>query len=438
MPSSRIPRLLAVLLALAVFLGACTSSDATTTTSAGARVTTTTAGESTTTAAGPTTTTRPDLSGLDLPANVVAQLEDLMMKAQELRGLPFLETPTITVLGDAEFKARVAEVTAEGLENLPADQALYELLGLLPAGSNLEDMLGDLYEEQVAGFYDGRTKEIVVPSRSEGLSLVQQGTMIHELVHALTDQHFEASAKREQMIDEDRFDEASAYLALLEGDATLTEFHWVRTLSQRDLGLFLGESLQADMGVIESMPRFIRDSLLFPYDSGLQFVQYLYDRGGWDAVNEAYRIMPDLPASTEQIITPGDFRRDLPVEMTVREVEIPGYALVLTSTWGELGLRLMFDQVLGEERSFQAADGWGGDYYHQWYDGRGRAAFILVLAMDTEDDLQELRRALLDYQARAIEDAYYVWVDEEGGYLHFVVAHDPVVGEQLKTAYGLD
>lgn len=433
-------QLLAWSLALVLFAAACTSStDDSTTTSAGMETSSTVAGPTTTTEpTDVTTTTLPDLSGLDLPDEVIAQLEGLMMKTQEIRGLPFLETPTITVVGEAEFQSRVLAAVAESLEDLPADQALYRLLGLLSETSNLERMLRDLYGEQVAGFYDGEAREIVVPTRAEGLSLVQQGTMIHELTHALTDQHFDFETHRTDMSDTDRWDEAAAFLALVEGDATLAELHWMQTLSQRDLGLLLGESLQADTSVLDSMPQFIQDSLLFPYMAGLGFVQARYERGGWEAVNDAYQTMPGLPGSTEQVITPSDYERDVPASIPMRPVEVPGYELVVTSTWGEQGLRLMFDQILGESDSLTASDGWGGDYYHQWYDGSGRAAFVLVYVGDTVEDLQELRRALLDYQRVAVAEEDYVWIDEQGGYLHFVVADDPAVGEMIKVAYGLD
>lgn len=432
-------QLLAWSLVLALCVAACTpSTDESTTTTDGSGPSSTAGPTTTSEPTDVTTTTLPDLSGLDLPDEVIAQLEDLMVKTQEIRGLPFLETPTITVVGEAEFQSRVLAAVAEGLEDLPADQALYRLLGLLPQTSDLEQMLRDLYGEQVAGFYDGELREIVVPTRAEGLSLVQQGTMVHELTHALTDQHFDFETHRTDMSDTDRWDEATAFLALVEGDATLAELHWMQTLSQRDLGLLLGESLQADTSVLDSMPQFIQDSLLFPYMAGLGFAQALYENGGWEAINDAYRTMPGVPGSTEQVITPSDYGRDVPVSIPARPVEVPGYELVVTSTWGEQGLRLMFDQVLGEAKSLEASDGWGGDYYHQWYDGSGRAAFVLVYVGDTAEDLQELRSALLDYQRGAVAEEDYVWVDEQGGYLHFVVADDPVVGELIKVAYGLD
>ena len=178
---------------------------------------------------GSTTTTRPmppvtppDLSGLeDLSVEVQQQLEDLIVTVQEVRDLPFLLPPNITVVTDAELEARVREAIEEEAEDFPADGALYKLLGLMDQEADLENLLLDLYGEQVAGFYDGETGEIVVPARHDGLTLLQQGTMLHELIHALTDQHFGFGAHFQAMLDEERLDEATAYQALIEGDATL-------------------------------------------------------------------------------------------------------------------------------------------------------------------------------------------------------------------------
>ncbi len=137
-----------------------------------------------------------------------------------------------------------------------------------------------------------RLGEIVVPARQDGLSLLQQGTMLHELVHALTDQHFGFDVLFQAMVDEERLDEATAYQALIEGDATLAEVMWVQSLSQQELGRFVAESLEIDSSSLDAVPQFIRDSLLFPYDTGLRFVQELFEAGDWNAVNNAYSTFP--------------------------------------------------------------------------------------------------------------------------------------------------
>lgn len=423
-------KLLLLLLALSFVLAACTSDD-------DPSETTIPNGTTTTTFDQPAEPLVPDLSGLNLPDVVKDQLLEGFASAQDIRELNFLETPTITVLDAAAFRVRVEEMLQEGMEDLPADEALYKLLGLISPETSLQTVLTTLYGEQVAGFYDGRSGEIVVPMRPGGFSLLQQGTIVHELIHALTDQHFDFESARTEMTDNERYDEAAALRALIEGDASFAELQWMLSLSQRDLGRLMAESMAVDSSALDNAPAFIRASLLFPYLGGTEFVQALHARGGWAAVNEAYRTMPGLPGSTEQIITPEDFGRDLPIPVEPIEVSIPGYRLVTTSVWGELSFRLMFDQVLGENASFRASDGWGGDFYHQWFDGQN-AALLLVYMGDTPNDVEEMRTALLDYHGRAVPDGAFTWVAVRGDRLFFILAHDPDVGAMLRTEMGLD
>ena len=436
-------RLLILLAVLVLGLNACTDGEGTSTTSDEA-TTSSTVGSAATTAPGSPDTTEtmpppldPDLSGLEGVSTAVRQqLEELIVETQEIRGLPFLTPPRITVVSEAELEARVRESIEEESEDFPADEALYKLLGLLAPEADLEALLLDLYGEQVAGFYDGETGEIVVPSRDDGLSIVQEGTMIHELVHALTDQHFGFDVEFRRMLDEERLDEATAYQALIEGDATLAEVMWIQTLTQVEIGQFIAESLQVDTGALDSVPQFISDSLIFPYDSGLVFIQELYGAGGWDSVNEAYAVLPGLPGSTEQIITPDDYRRDLPRAVDIPSITLTGYELQRTSVWGEEAFRTMFDQVFTESTSAEAADGWGGDAYHQWFDGEN-AAFLLVYEGDTTRDLEELRSTLLDFARGTVPEEDFVWVDEEDGLLYFIAADVTDVGEFIRETLGL-
>lgn len=443
--SRRLPLILAVLLVVAACDGdadstSTTGSPDTSTTTAAEETTTTTEdlGTTTTTSAA-VTTTAPDLSGLEnISDEVRGQLEELISVAQEVRGLPFLSPPNITVVSDEELEARVREDLIEDPEEFTADEVLYKTLGLLADSADFEQILLDLYGEQVAGFYDGETGEIVVPSREDGLSIVQQGTMVHELVHALTDQHFSFHETFDTMVTEERLDQASAYQALIEGDASLAEVLWVQSLTQEQIGQFLAESLEFDTEALDSAPRFLVESLLFPYDSGLAFTQSLYlGAGSWDRVNEAYTTLPDLPGSTEQIITPEDYRRDLPMEVDIPDIDLAGYELQRTSVWGEHGFRLMLNQGEGQETVAEAADGWGGDSYHQWYDGEN-AALLLVYQGDTPGDVDELEQALLDFAMQDFPEEHFAWVDQVDGNLYFIAADDTEVGEQMRSAVGLD
>jgi len=439
----RLSPILAILLVVACTDGGATTTtvsdpgDATTTTEASA---TTTSGDTTTSTAESPTTTAADLSGVEgLSDEVRAQLEDLIGVAQEIRGLPFLSPPTISVVSDDELEALVREDIEEQSEDFPADEALYKTLGLLNDAADFEQIILDLYGEQVAGFYDGDTEEIVVPTREDGFTLLQQGTIVHELVHALTDQHFAFHDTFQTMIDEERLDEASAYQALIEGDATLAEVMWIQTLSQAEVGEFIAESLGVDSSALESAPRFLTESLLFPYDTGLSFVQNLYLGAGssWGDVNESYSTLASLPASTEQVITPDDYTRDLPVSVEIPDIGLEGYELERTSVWGELGFRLMLNQGEGANTVASAADGWGGDSYHQWFDGQN-AALLIVYEGDTQSDVDELEQALLDFATESFPEDNFAWVEELDGTLYFIAADETPIGEQIRASVGLD
>ena len=432
---------LSILIVFSFALAACDSGSSATTSTLPSSTTSESSAATTdvttsTTSPATTTTTEIDLSGVDLPPEALAQLEILFEEAEQARGLPFLSTPTILVVTPSELEQRIRDDIEEESEDFPADEALYKLLGLLDPETDFESLLLDLYGEQVAGVYDPETDEVIIRAREGELSVVERSTMVHELVHALTDQHFDFNDDYQAMFDEERLDQAAAYQALIEGDATLAQVMWLQGLSQRELGEFVAESLEIDSSALDNAPEFLAQSLMFPYDSGLAFAQALFKQGGWDAVNEAYSLMVGLPGSTEQIITPEDYQRDLPREVPIPDLNLTGYNLERTSVWGEAGFRIILDQVLGTDAAAIAGDGWGGDSYHQWFDGTN-AAFLLVFEGDTDADVEELRQAMLDFATTSVPEEDFVWVDVENGLLYFIAADDTATGELIRDTIGL-
>ncbi len=435
-------------LLVAVLLAGCTrTADPATTSTTGDAGVTTTAAETTTTGIDATTTSttadRPDVIPLgidDLAPSLRTEVLELVSLTQELRELSFLEPPVITVVDDDELARRVRDSIEEEIDDLDADQALYSLLGLLSPDTDLLALYSDLYGEQVAGFYDGDEGELVIPS-NESLSPLQKSTLIHELTHALTDQHFDMSANYEMLVDEERFDEAAAYLSVIEGDATLTEILYIQSLPVAEQQALISESLEADSSTFDAVPQFIQDSLIFPYQEGFAFTQRLFELGGFFEIAKAYS---KPPLSTEQIIEPRDFGRDLPIDVAAPVQALEGYELVYDSVWGELGFVTMFDQVLGDDASQTASDGWGGDRFSLFFDGTD-AALVINYRGDSERDAEEMQVALIDYiqEAMAVGGASetggyktfsgddYAAVRRDGDAVTFIAAGDPAVGALL-------
>ncbi len=424
---------LLLLVVLAVTAAACTG---------GAQPAPTTVPVETTTTAALTTTTEAPVvpEGMDeLPDALQETIIELSGVVEELRGLEFVEPPSVRVVTADELEVLVREDIEENVENLDTDEALDVLLGLIEPDTSLLDTYLDLYGEQVAGFYDTDTKELVVPLRSDAFSALERSTIVHELTHALTDQHFDLGTTYDQLYDEQRYDEVVAFQALIEGDAVATEFEYLMGLSLAEKTELLEESLEADSTALDAAPRFIQESLLFPYTAGREFVVTLLEEGGFEAVDEAYS---QPPVSSEQIITPEDYRTDLPMPIEVPVLDIEGYELIYDATWGELSFELMFNQILGGRP--EAADGWGGDRYMTLFDGED-VVMLLAYAGDTPDDAVEMAQALIDYAETGMEvgegeerdDAMwftgedFALVDRQDQTVYFLAASDPAIGEAM-------
>lgn len=285
-------------------------------------------------------------------------------------------------------------------EKIAAITRSYVALGLLPPG---EDVLADMLAilgDQIAGYYDPRTKQMFVVAEDGGLTPSGEFTYVHETVHALTDAAF--------TLDQDpgggaNDDAALAYGALAEGDATAASL--VFLAARPDLLVGLAEESIPDSGLVDRMPPALTLPLFFPYVQGTAFVDALRAEGGWDRVDAAYA---DPPASTEQVIHPEKYLAgEAPVPLALPDGSAlgPAWATVDENTLGELMVAVLLadlrpgqvdaaDPGLGLPLPARnAADGWGGDRYALWSDG---AADVLVwrTAWDSERDAVAFSRAL--------------------------------------------
>ncbi len=324
-------------------------------------------------------------------AGVAAASARVLRETSEIRKLAVLRT----VKSGAQSRAEVERMLLHNLDEdtTPAEFRASELtlkkLGLVPADFNLRPFLLALLTEQVAGYYDPKAQQFYL---ADWIGLdEQEPVMAHELTHALQDQHF--NLRRFENWPKGDADAQLAAHALVEGDATLLmTFYVMRDVARAGALMKAAQANGGSMEKIDSAPRVLRESLIFPYLQGTSWVSQLYKRGGWPLVSEAYT---KLPQSTEQILHADKyFAGEGPVK-----VELSDASAVLGVGWkridydvnGEWGTYLMLDEFLKSEKGSQkAAAGWGGDRYALYEQAHtGHTLLTLMTAWDTEQDARE-------------------------------------------------
>lgn len=237
--------------------------------------------------------------------SLAEQLQRVARIVEEVRDLRFEQVPEPTFLPPDELAERAAGFLEQYTdEDAEEDRLLLEALGAVPPGTDLRALLSTALEEQVAGFYDPETGEMVVGTAAQGerLGPLDEITLAHELEHALADQVL--GLPDLSGVPSGDEDAAFAVQALIEGDATLTMVRYAETaMSVVDQARLLADQsrLAAELGALSDMPHYLRRSLLFPYEEGLSFVSAVEARGGWELVDAAYT---RRPTTTLQILRP--------------------------------------------------------------------------------------------------------------------------------------
>jgi len=327
------------------------------------------------------------------PRDATTILGRIAAAVEQIRRLHFLKAVKPEFLTDDELAARVEQDFRASSPRAKIEQtdAVLTALGLLGPRDDLYDIDVGVVREQVAGFYDSRTGQLVVGGDGATPSPLDQVLLAHEYVHALTDEHYMLN-RLDTLEASGKDDEAEAFRSLIEGDATVMMFQYAQKyLTPSDRTEVSKEADAAPSQRLESAPKALRAALLFPYDEGRQFVQSLIDAGGISALNKAYR---DPPTSTEQILHVDKYlgNRDEP-----KPVQVPKLAATMGAGWtdlpgggvGELDVRLIVDQFLSNSDGEAAGSGWGGGRYT----AAGSQDGAVVAALTDWDSVTEARQA---------------------------------------------
>jgi len=252
-------------------------------------------------------------------AALLAATQEVLKETSEIRQLSILRP----VRSSAQSRVEIERMIMKDLdqestpEQMHATEVTLKKLGLAPKDFQFRDLMVRLLTEQVAGYYEPKTGEFHL---ADWIDLDgQKPVMAHELTHALQDQHF--NLRRFEHWPKGDSDAELAAHALIEGDATLAMALYVANNPMRAL-LFLKSMGATGMSSaeLEKAPRAVRETLVFPYQEGIDWAKSLYKQNGWDRVSKAFT---DLPQSTEQILHPDKyFAHETPVKVTLPDFTV--------------------------------------------------------------------------------------------------------------------
>ncbi|MBC7925325.1 MAG: hypothetical protein H7039_06670 [Bryobacteraceae bacterium] len=298
----------------------------------------------------------------------IAQLS----KITGLEPLKKVQADTITRAGVRKFlEEKIREEIKP--EEIRIEELALKRFGLLPAEFDLKSATVDLITEQAAAFYDFRTKklylldgdEVKLPGTGEEFGkAAQKMIVVHELAHALADQHFDLG----KYIRRSRSgDSSTARMAVTEGQAT-----WLMMESMLSgvgqsmksmpgmidtIGNTAADAMAGQYPVLASAPLYLRTSLIFPYSQGLRFQQAVTLKLGNAGFTQVFK---QPPVSSQQILHPEKyFARVEPVKVALPDTP-KRWKTINESTVGELEHAVLLEQYLSKKDADELAPAWKG------------------------------------------------------------------------------
>ncbi len=252
--------------------------------------------------------------------------------------LVFLAAFTLPSAGLTQEKPKILDETLRQLEKDIA--AVRGLEFKTPVVAKVIARANDA-PKGVQGYYSTKEKTLYVYENVSGN--YERGVLIHEMVHALQDQHFGLAKLHQESFGSDA---ELALAALIEGDATFTMIEMLKK-DQPKVTAMLSTSLESAKNVRNA----------FLYGAGARYVKGLKDKGSWASVNARYKFPP---RTTAAILHPGVSTIDLGPGRSVGVVGMiemlsehaDARSLMLSATQGWIGDRIVED---GAVKSWQIA-----------------------------------------------------------------------------------
>jgi hypothetical protein len=341
-------------------------------------------------------------------SSVFQQVDEMVTSLSEITGWKVFKKVPAKMLGKDAFRIYVEKRMKEtsNPEQLRAEELTLKMFGFIPQDFDLAKETVDLVSEQAAAFYDYNKKRLfIVDSTAEGPE--QRIALVHELAHALADQHHPLGKYLRKGSPDD--DASTARQAVMEGQATWLTWAYVTKLNGGKAEVpsamidQLTKTTSSDSNefpVFSKAPLYLRESLVFPYNEGLKFEDAVYHklgRQGFDAVFER------APLSTQQILHPQTyFENKKPEDLKPPSQEAlfgkqkRQFRTLAEGSLGELDFSLLLRQYISEKEGIAAASHWRGGAF-KLYENK-REKYPVLNFVSTWDSKQAAQTFFALYQ----------------------------------------
>jgi hypothetical protein len=288
-------------------------------------------------------------------------------------------------------------------KRLERSSAVLKKFGLIPRNFDLSTFLIAMLREQVAGYYDVKTKTVNLLNWVDAEQ--QKPVLAHELTHALQDQSFgiekwmkglagQTDSKDNKKDDPSPSDiendeETSARQAVIEGQAMVVLIDYSLAPTGKTIleapqivdalkqGMLVGSS---DSPTFRDAPIFLKEELTFPYRYGLDFTAALLQAGGKELAYAGALNNP--PKTTREIMEPQTYlahEKLPPLKMIDMEKDFKGYDPFDIGAMGEFDVDVLVEQYAGRDEATAIYPEWRGGYYFAGKPKGDKSAPIAVL-----------------------------------------------------------
>jgi hypothetical protein len=324
---------------------------------------------------------------------------ELVTYLEGARGLDFDHPVYVDFLTPAEYtEAATSDAGGLGAENrTELDRYAGELraIGVATGEIDLFAAYNQVSDGGTLAFYDPAVQRVKVRGVTMTVSL--EVTLVHELTHALQDQHFDLGRLESGEMEAGA---ATALRGLVEGDAVRIEDDYIREVLTPEEQTTYDEQYAAELEASEAatgdVPAFVSASVGAPYLLGQPLAVMLANRGGNDAVDRGFR---NPPKTEEHLFDPASYLAEEGSQDVGLDLAKADHSHVFDDgSFGSPAWYLMLVERIDPKVAFDAVLGWDGDAYAA-FERDDRTCMRAAFAGDSADDEAEMDAALTQWVA---------------------------------------